>query len=50
VALIGFHRIMEGWLARGERQRDSLFFRPCLFLEKWFLENHFLDFTVFVCH
>ena len=24
--------------------------RPCLFHEKWFLENYFLNFSMFVCH
>jgi hypothetical protein len=37
-----------------ERQKGlieiSLHFRPYLFLEKWFPENHFPNFHVFVCH
>ena len=27
-----------------------IYLRPCLFSRKWFPENHFSNFHVFVCH
>ena len=31
-------------------QEKSMIVRPCLFSGKWFLENHFPNFPMFVCH